>query len=87
MHIARVHVRSYSFPAGNLLHGQANIVYHKKMLELVERLQQIVKISNDDRYFFSNRYHLLLLHQRDCHGLTRAAVLRPLRRRSSSPDR
>ena len=28
------------------------------MLELVERLQKIVKVSNEDRYFFSNRYAL-----------------------------
>lgn len=39
--------------AGLLLHGQANIVYHKPMLRLVEGLRQVVP-SGIDAFFFSN---------------------------------
>lgn len=39
--------------AGLLLHGQANLVTHKPMLELVEELRSIVPASLDG-YFFSN---------------------------------
>lgn len=39
--------------AGLLLHGQANIVYHKPMLELVREVQKIVPPSIDG-FFFSN---------------------------------
>jgi 4-aminobutyrate aminotransferase len=39
--------------AGLLLHGQANIVYHKPMLSLVESLKQILDPSLDC-YFFTN---------------------------------
>jgi 4-aminobutyrate aminotransferase len=39
--------------AGQLLHGQANIITHKPMLELVEELRSIVDPSLDG-YFFSN---------------------------------
>jgi 4-aminobutyrate aminotransferase len=39
--------------AGLLLHGQANIVYHKPMLRLVEALKQVVP-SGIDAFFFSN---------------------------------
>ena len=39
--------------AGLLLHGQANILYHKPMLQLVEALRQIVP-AQLDRFFFSN---------------------------------
>lgn len=39
--------------AGHLLHGQANIIYHQPMLNLVEELRQIVPPSLDT-FFFSN---------------------------------
>ncbi len=39
--------------AGKLLHGQANIVVHKPMLELVEELRTVVPPSLDG-FFFSN---------------------------------
>ena len=39
--------------AGLLLHGQANIVYHKPMLQLVEALRQVVP-AGIDAFFFSN---------------------------------
>ena len=39
--------------AGLLLHGQANIVYHKPMLQLVEALREVVPAPLD-RFFFSN---------------------------------
>jgi len=39
--------------AGLLIHGQANIVYHRPMLELVDELRQIVHPSLDG-YFFTN---------------------------------
>lgn len=38
---------------GKLIHGQANIVYHKPMLELVEQLLTVVPQSLDT-FFFSN---------------------------------
>ena len=39
--------------AGLLLHGQANIIFHKPMLELVSELQTIVP-PHLDGFFFSN---------------------------------
>jgi 4-aminobutyrate aminotransferase len=39
--------------AGLLLHGQANIVYHPPMLELVDELRKIVP-ANLDGFFFTN---------------------------------
>jgi len=39
--------------AGLLLHGQANIVYHKPMLRLAEALQQVTP-PGIDAFFFSN---------------------------------
>ena len=39
--------------AGMLIHGQANIVYHKPMLELVDNLRPIVHPSIDG-FFFTN---------------------------------
>lgn len=36
-----------------LIHGQANIVYHKPMLQLVEELSQVVP-DGLDGFFFSN---------------------------------
>jgi len=39
--------------AGLLIHGQANIVYHKPMLELVAELRKIVP-DGIDSFFFSN---------------------------------
>lgn len=38
---------------GKLIHGQANIVYHKPMLELVDQLLTVVP-SSLDTFFFSN---------------------------------
>lgn len=38
---------------GKLIHGQANIVYHKPMLELVEQLLTVVPVALDT-FFFSN---------------------------------
>jgi 4-aminobutyrate aminotransferase len=38
---------------GRLIHGQANIIYHKPMLRLAERLAEVVP-SGLDRFFFSN---------------------------------
>lgn len=39
--------------AGLLLHGQANIIYHKPMLRLVQALRQVVP-AGIDSFFFSN---------------------------------
>ena len=39
--------------AGLLLHGQANIIYHRPMLELVGALREVVNPALD-RFFFSN---------------------------------
>jgi 4-aminobutyrate aminotransferase len=39
--------------AGKLIHGQANIVYHKPVLELVRGLQQILQ-PHLDGFFFTN---------------------------------
>ena len=39
--------------AGNLLHGQMNIVFHKPILQLVEELRSIVP-AGIDGFFFSN---------------------------------
>jgi 4-aminobutyrate aminotransferase len=39
--------------AGLLLHGQANIIYHRPMLELVGALREVVNPTLD-RFFFSN---------------------------------
>jgi 4-aminobutyrate aminotransferase len=46
-------VQAIQKQAGLLLHGQANIVTHKPMLELVEELRTIVNPSLDG-FFFSN---------------------------------
>jgi len=40
--------------AGNLLHGQANIVFHQPMLRLVEELRTVVPSSHLDTFFFCN---------------------------------
>ena len=39
--------------AGHLLHGQANIIFHPSMLQLVEQLRQVMPASLDT-FFFSN---------------------------------
>src|SRR6266513_3880760 len=39
--------------AGLLLHGQANIIYHKPMLELVGALREVIDPALDS-FFFSN---------------------------------
>jgi 4-aminobutyrate aminotransferase len=46
-------VEAVQAQAAKLLHGQANIVFHKPMLELVEELSQIVP-AHMDGFFFSN---------------------------------
>lgn len=46
-------VQAVQAQAAKLLHGQANIVYHKPMLELVEELKTIVP-EHLDGFFFSN---------------------------------
>lgn len=37
-----------------------NIVTHKPVAALMNRLKDFVKLSDTDRYFFSNRYILIL---------------------------
>jgi len=46
-------VKAIQEQAGKLLHGQANIVYSRPILELVERLRTVVPESLDG-FFFSN---------------------------------
>lgn len=46
-------VKAIQEQAGKLIHGQANIVYHQPMLNLIKELQQIVHPSLDG-FFFSN---------------------------------
>lgn len=46
-------VKAVQMQAARLLHGQANIVFHKPMLELVEELKSIVP-EHLDGFFFSN---------------------------------
>ena len=46
-------VKAVQDQAAKLLHGQANIVIHQPMLELIEELQKIVP-SYIDGFFFSN---------------------------------
>ncbi len=47
-------VKAIQDQAARLIHGQANIVYHQPMLELVDELMTIVPWPDLDRYFFSN---------------------------------
>ncbi len=46
-------VRAAQEQVARLIHGQANIVYHKPMLELVQELQTILP-AHLDSFFFSN---------------------------------
>jgi len=46
-------VRAIQEQAGNLLHGQVNIVFHPPLLELVEELRPVVP-EGLDSFFFSN---------------------------------
>ena len=46
-------VKAIQEQAGKLIHGQANIVYHKPMLELVSELRPLVHPSIDG-FFFTN---------------------------------
>jgi 4-aminobutyrate aminotransferase len=47
-------VKAAQQQVGKLIHGQANIVYHQPMLQLVQQLSSVVKLSDSDRFFFSN---------------------------------
>ena len=40
--------------AARLIHGQANIVYHKPMLELIDEMSSIIAWPELSEYFFSN---------------------------------
>src|SRR3990170_7637060 len=46
-------VKAIQDQAAQLIHGQANIVYHQPMIELVDELLKIVP-SGLDTFFFSN---------------------------------
>ena len=48
-------LRFFSFSLGKLVHGQLNIVAHKPVAALMNRMKDFVKLSDSDRYFFSNR--------------------------------
>jgi 4-aminobutyrate aminotransferase len=39
---------------GKLVHGQLNVATHKPIAALVNRMKDFVKLSDSDRYFFSN---------------------------------
>jgi 4-aminobutyrate aminotransferase len=47
-------VKAIQDQAAKLIHGQANIVYHKPMLELIDELASIVAWPDLSEYFFSN---------------------------------
>jgi len=47
-------VKAIQEQAARLIHGQANIVYHKPMLELVDALMTIMPDPGLDSFFFSN---------------------------------
>ncbi len=47
-------VQAIQDQAAKLIHGQANIVYHKPMLELIDELRSIVTWPDLGEYFFSN---------------------------------
>src|SRR5512139_794749 len=40
--------------AAKLIHGQANIVYHKPMLELIDEMRSVLAWPGLSEYFFSN---------------------------------
>src|SRR3974377_923395 len=47
-------VKAIQDQAARLIHGQANIVYHKPMLELVDEMSSILAWPELSEYFFSN---------------------------------
>lgn len=47
-------VKAAQAQVAKVVHAQANIVYHQPMLQLVQQLSSIIKLSDSDRYFFSN---------------------------------
>ena len=47
-------VKAIQEQAAKLIHGQANIVYHKPMLDLVDELTTLVPNPSLDSFFFSN---------------------------------
>lgn len=47
-------VKAIQEQAARLIHGQANIVYHKPMIDLVEELLTIMPDPSLDSFFFSN---------------------------------
>ncbi len=47
-------VKAIQEQAARLIHGQANIVYHKPMIELVDELLTIMPDAGLDSFFFSN---------------------------------
>lgn len=47
-------VKAIQDQAARLIHGQANIVYHKPMLELVDEMSSIIAWPELSEYFFSN---------------------------------
>ena len=47
-------VQAIQDQAARLIHGQANIVYHKPMIELVDELLTIMPDAGLDSFFFSN---------------------------------
>lgn len=47
-------VKAIQDQAAKLIHGQANIVYHQPMLELIDELASIVAWPDLSEYFFSN---------------------------------
>ena len=47
-------VKAIQEQAAKLIHGQANIVYHKPMIELVDQLATIMPWPDLDSFFFSN---------------------------------
>ncbi|MBI3287806.1 MAG: aminotransferase class III-fold pyridoxal phosphate-dependent enzyme, partial [Chloroflexi bacterium] len=47
-------VRAVQEQAAKLLHGQANLVYHQPLLELVEALAQVMPHPSLDTFFLSN---------------------------------
>jgi 4-aminobutyrate aminotransferase len=47
-------VKAIQDQAAKLIHGQANIVYHRPMLELIDELQTVMPSPSLDSFFFSN---------------------------------
>jgi 4-aminobutyrate aminotransferase len=47
-------VQAIQQQAARLIHGQANIVYHQPMIDLVDELRSIMPAADLDTFFFSN---------------------------------